>query len=263
MIFQNKKVVVWGSLLALGLAWYPLPGSAQEPKLPFSAGERLRYEVRWRLFPAGHAELSLSKEGTLPGRWKVTAKANSTGYVSNLFKVEDEYRSTFHNPTFCSEGIRKVIHEGDRHREVTLQFDQRRRVALLRDRDTTSDALPREEQFSIPACVHDVLSALYYARTQPLEVGQTFEFPLIDGSQTVQVRVEVQAKEEVQTEIGPFQAIRVEPDVFSGNLFQEKGRMFVWFSDDPDRLPVQLKVQIAAGTITASLVAVERWDIGP
>ena len=262
MVFQGKITVV-GGLLAAGSVLCALLSSAQEPELPFSPGEKLRYAVQWRLFPAGHAELFLAKEGKQAGRWKATAKAISTGYIANLYKVEDEYQSTFHNPTFCSDGIRKVIHEGERHREVTLQFDQNSGMALLRERDTAGDAPPRQEQFSIPSCVYDVLSALYYVRTQPLNVGETFEIPLNDGSQTAQVRVEVQAREEIQTEIGMFPTIRVEPDVLSANLFKEKGRMFVWFSDDDNRLPVQLKVQIPAGTITASLIGIDRWDIVP
>ena len=262
MVFQDRKLAIW-SLLAAGSALGALLSSAQEPALPFSPGEKLRYTVQWRLFPAGHAELSLAKEGTQAGRWKATARVQSTGYVSNLYKVEDEYQSTFHNPTFCSDRIRKIIHEGERHREVSLQFDQSKGMAILRERDTASNAPPRQEQFAIPACVHDILSALYYARTLPLDVGETFEIPLNDGSRTAQVRVEVQAREEIQTAIGTFPAIRVEPDVFSANLFQEKGRMFIWFSDDVNRLPVQLKVQIPAGTITASLTGIDRWDIVP
>ena len=191
------------------------------------------------------------------------AKAYSTGYVSNIYKVEDEYQSTFHNPNFCSSGIRKNIREGDRHREVTIEFDEPRGVAMLRERDLAGNTPVRQEQFSIPDCVYDILSALYYFRTQPLEVGKSFEFPVNDGSRTIQIHAEVQAREEVQTEIGKFEAFRVEPDVFSGNLFKGQGRMFVWFSTDASRLPIQLRAQVGVGTITASLAGVERWDLGP
>ena len=262
MAFRGKRLAIRG-LLAVGSVLCALSSGAQESALPFSAGEKLQYTVQWRLFPAGHAELLLAKEEAQPSRWKATAKAHSTGYVSNLYKVENEYQSTFHNPTFCSAGIHKVIHEGDRHREVSLQFDQNRQTALLHDRDTTSDTSPRQEQFSIPACVYDLLSVLYYARTQPLEIGESFKVPVNDGSRTAQVRVEIQAREEIETEIGTFPAIRLEPDVSSANLFKEKGRLFVWFSDDENRLPIQLKVQIPAGTIIASMEGVDRWDVGP
>ena len=251
-----------GLLLLLGASAFLRPLPAQQAKLPFAPGEKLRYAVRWRLLPAGQAELSLEKDAA-PGRWKAIAKANSSGYVSNLYKVEDEYTSTFRNPSFCSLGIRKLIHEGDRHREVNIQFDARRRLALLRDGDAAGTTPPKQEQFAIPDCVHDILSAVYFIRSQPFEVGQTIEFPLNDGGRTISVRLEVQAIEEVQTEVGKFQAFRVEPDVFSGHLFKQKGRMFVWFSTDANRLPIQLRAHIGIGTITASLVAIEREDGNP
>ena len=253
----------WLVGLLLGALWVTGSGdsaSAVGSKPSFGPGEKLKYEVRWRMIPAGEAELTIGTD-SLPSHWKVSAKANSTGYVSNLYKVEDEYTSTFHNATFCSSGIRKLINEGDRHREVTLQFDQRRQRALLRDRDADGDTAPKQVQFAIPECVHDILSALYYARTRPLEVGQSFEFSLNDGSPTIQIHAEVQAIEEVQTEIGKFETIRVEPDVFAGHLFKGKGRLFVWFTNDANRIPVQLKAQTELGTITALLVGVEQEDL--
>ena len=106
--------------------------------------------------------------------------------------------------------------------------------------------------------MQDILSAVYYARSVPLTVGQAFEFPLHDGAKTIQIRVDVQAEEEVSTELGKFEAIRVEPDVFYGHLFKGKGRMFIWFTKDARRLPVQLRAQSSVGTITAVLAAIER-----
>ena len=249
-----------GALLLFLLGtWFLRPLPAQQPRPPFAAGEKLRYAVRWRLPLAGGAGLLLEKDDA-PGRWKAIARANSLGYVSNLYKVEDEYTAIFRNATFCSLGIRKTINEGDRHRDVNIQFDLRRRLALLRDGEIGTSAPPRQEQFSIPDCVQDILSALYFVRSQPLEVGRTLEFPLNDGSPTISIRLEVQAVEDVQTEAGKFQAIRVEPDVFSGHLFKQKGRMFVWFASDATRIPVQLKAQIGIGTITASLTSIEQEE---
>lgn len=239
----------------------PLPAQ-QQPDPPFGPGERLHYAVEWRLLPAGHAELWLDADRT-PGFWKVMARANSTGYVSNLYKVEDEYTSTFSRESFCSSGIRKTIHEGDRHREVDIRFDPRRLLGFLRERDTAGSTPPRQEQFAVPACVHDILSAFYYVRKLPLATGKSFDFPLNDGGRTLSIRLEVQALEEVETEIGTFEAFRVEPDVFSGQLFQQKGRLFVWLSNDEQRIPVQLRAQIGVGTIVASLSSIEREKVVP
>ncbi|OFV96752.1 MAG: hypothetical protein A3H94_07685 [Acidobacteria bacterium RIFCSPLOWO2_02_FULL_60_20] len=234
--------------------------AAQDIRLPFGAGEKLSYTVHWRLLPAGIAELVVSPDRSAPGRWKATAKAHSVGYVSNIYRVEDEYQSQFRNPGFCSSGIHKQIQEGNRHRDVKLEFDPRRRLARLEDRDMLDHTPPKIEQFAIPECVQDILSAVYYARSLPMTVGQSFEFPLNDGAKTIQIHVEVQAEEEVTTEVGKFQAIRVEPDVFSGHLFSGKGRMFIWFTKDARRIPVQLRAQISVGTITATLSEIGREE---
>ena len=248
--------------MAAGAALLLRPLPAQQPEPPFGPGERLRYAIEWRLIPAGHAEMWIEADIT-PGFWKARARANSTGYVANLYKVDDEYTATFGRRSFCSVGIRKTIHEGDRHREVDIQFDPRRRLGLLRERDTNTTSPPRQEQFPIPECVHDILSAFHYVRSLPLAVGESFEFPLNDGGRTLSIRLEVQALEEVQTEAGTFEAYRVEPDVFSGQLFQQKGRMFVWFSNDEQRVPVQLRAQIGVGTIVATLTSVDREEVVP
>ena len=257
LIFLKKWTLGSCLTLAFALGLLCLPMVAQQPKLPFNSGEKLNYSVQWRLVHAGEAELLLLRDDTAPGRWKATANASSTGYVSNLFKVTDEYQSSFRSPVVCSNEIRKTINEGDRHRKVSLVFDQRRKIAQLTDRDDTGSAPPRQQQTSIPDCVHDIISILYHVRTQNLVVGQALDVPIHDGDRTVRLRIEVQANEDIKTPMGTYHTIRVEPILFSGKLFKEKGRMLVWLSNDNRRLPVQLQAQIGVGTITASLTSAE------
>jgi hypothetical protein len=242
--------------------WWLLPASitAQEARLPFAPGEKLRYAVSWRLLPAGHAEITLSQDRAAPGRLRVTGKAQSVGYVSNIYKVEDEYQSTFRNAPLCSNGLHKIIKEGGRQRDVKLDFDSQARSARVEEKDLKTGATVRNAQFPTPACVHDILSALYYVRARPLSVGQIIDVPINDGSRTIQLRVEVQAEEDVKTDLGVIRAIRVEPAAFDGKLFAGKGRMHVWFAKDAQRVPVQLRAQIAVGTITATISAMEREE---
>jgi hypothetical protein len=202
----------------------------------------------------------LTQDSTAPGRWKVRGRAESIGYVSNIYKVDDEYQSTFRNAPLCSSGLRKTIHEGGRHREVKLDFEAQARSARVEEKDLKTGAIVRNAQFPTPACVHDILSALYLVRARPLIIGEPVDVPISDGSKTVQLRVEVQAEEDVKTDIGVIRAIRVEPAVFDGKLFSGKGRMHVWFAKDGQRVPVQLRAQIAVGTITATITAIERED---
>jgi hypothetical protein len=85
-------------------------------------------------------------------------------------------------------------------------------------------------------------------------------FPVNDGGRTYDVSVEVQASEEIRTPAGTFQTLRLEPRVFEG-LFRKKGRMFVWLTDDAEKMPVQVKARINIGTITASLTRVSKTPV--
>lgn len=224
---------------------------------PFRAGETLNYDVMWTVFRAGSVSASLqTTEARNRQLYEITATARSEGFVNMLFDVDNVFRSTASQQTLCSEGIVKKVNEGRRHKDTTIRFDYTRKQALLDERDLNAPHdPPKHAEFDIPPCVQDVVTAFYYLRRQHLEVGQTLELPVNDGSKTQQVLVEVQAREKVQTPMGTFDALRVEPKVFNG-LLKRKGRMLIWFSDDQRQLPLRIKAMIAVGSITGTLRSV-------
>lgn len=252
--------------ILLALLMLPAPAGPQSPApapagpVPFSSGETLHYSISWRLFSAGEARIHIEHPTSAgaPPFWQGTIQATSTGFVSRLYKVDDTLLSHFENGAMCSHSILKTLHEGRRHREIHIDFQKQRKMAVVKETDLAKKQLLRQAENPIPECAYDVVSALFYVRSQPLEVGKTYRVQVNDGAETLSITVEVQAKEEVKTGAGTFRAIRVEPKVFGGTLFRRSGRMLIWFSDDPQRLLVQLKAKLFVGTITAVLEQVER-----
>lgn len=243
------------------------PAQAQPPAPPivahFPSGETLSYAISWRLFTAGEARMHIEShpvtDGSVP-HWQASISVISTGFVSLLYKVEDTMVSNFENTRsglMCSISLVKTLNEGRRHRETHIDFQRDRKVAVIKETDLAKGQVLRQAENPIPACAYDVISALYYVRSMPLEVGRNFEIQVNDGGKTLPIIVEVQAKEEVKTNAGTFRAVRVEPKVFGGTLFRRSGRMLIWFSDDPQRLLLQLKAKLFVGTISAILQQVE------
>ena len=109
---------------------------------------------------------------------------------------------------------------------------------------------------SIPACVTDSLSAIFYAASQPMVVGQKIGFPLADSMRTVTVQMKVEAKEEIKTPAGTFQTIRVEPTADEG-IVKNRGRIWIWYTDDARHMPVQIRATLFWGTITFHLQSYE------
>ena len=255
-LFLRMAVPTWTS------AAMQKPGLAAS-KMPFEVGERFTYNVSWKVFDAGIATMTLADKTSFQNEdtYRINATVYSTGIVSALFKVADVFESLFQSKDLCSRRITKKIQEGRRHRQTVVTFDAKARRAQMEDRDLNlPDLPPKRTESPVPACVQDVISALYVIRTKTLHVGELVQFPINDGGRTYDVTVEIQAQEEVRTPAGTFQAFRLEPKVFDG-LFKSKGRLFVWVTADATRMPVQLKAKINIGTITAALTQADRVPV--
>ncbi len=113
----------------------------------------------------------------------------------------------------------------------------------------------KEQQGQIPACVTDSLSAIFYAGSQKLTVGQDFRMPLADAMRTVAVTMKVESREDVKTPAGTFTTIRVQPTADSG-VVKNRGTITIWYTDDARHLPVQIRARLLWGTITFRLQSV-------
>ena len=182
--------------------------------------------------------------------------ADAIGVVALLYRVADRFDSYFDRKTFCSSHISKHSEEGRHFRDTSIRFDYSRKKAILDERNLKSGETKHTEE-DIPGCVSDVLSAIYYVGSLPLEPGSTYTFPLNDGGKTVDVKAHVEAREEVKTEAGTFRTIRVQPESDSGVL-KSRGKVWVWYTDDASHLPVQMRARLFWGTLTFRLTRVER-----
>jgi hypothetical protein len=104
--------------------------------------------------------------------------------------------------------------------------------------------------------VTDSLSAIFYAASQPMLLGQPIKFPLADSMRTVTVAMKVEAKEEIKTPAGTFQTIRVQPTADEG-IVKNRGAIWIWYTDDARHMPVQIRARLFFGTITFHLQSVE------
>ena len=219
----------------------------------FHTGESFTYEAEWRLWNAGTATIQVSNTGA---EQHIHAAGDSTGAVSLLYRVRDRFDSYFDPRTFCSLRIQKHTEEGMRRRDTQIAFDYAAQKAILSETNLRNGE-KKQERNDIPNCATDVIAGLFYAASLPLENDATYVFPLNDGGKTVDVTLSVQGREEVKTPAGTFKAIKVEPSAASGVL-KNKGHIWIWYSDDEQRIPVQARARMAWGTLSFRLTKIEK-----
>jgi len=215
--------------------------------------QTLRYEAEYRFWTAGVATLRVERNGD---QEHVSATADSTSVVALLFRVQDRFNSYFDAQSLCSSRVVKHTEEGSRWRDTAITFDYARGKAILEEKNL-KDNQSKHTENDIPGCVTDVLSGILYAASLPLQQGASYSFPFNDGGKTVTIHAHVEGKEQVKTPAGTFQTIRIGPEG-DYSVLKNRGRIWIWYSDDERHLPVQIRAKLFWGTLTVYLAAIDK-----
>jgi len=228
----------------------PLP--APRAGYTFPAKETFAYAVDWRVFPAATATLHLEADGD---RERLTATGDTIGAINLLFHVSDKFQSSFDRSRGCTSEFDKQTVEGRRQINSTLKLDYDQGKSTLDEKNLTTGQNKHLEA-AIPGCLTDLLTGVFYASSQPMEVGKSFQMPVADPLKTVVITMKVEGREELKLPAGTFKTVRVEPTAEAG-VVKNRGQIWIWYTDDERHLPVQMRARSFWGTITFRLISVE------
>jgi hypothetical protein len=224
------------------------------PRPGFSFPERqtLTYSVDWRVFPAGTAVLHFGADGNYE---RITATADTIGAINLLFHVSDRFESTFDRTKGCTYEFDKQTVEGRRQIDSSLRLDYGASQAIFDQRNRVTGQT-RHMSTPIYGCQSDLLTGIFYASSQPMELGHSFIVPVADAQHTVPVTMKVEGREEIKTTLGTFRTLRVHPTAAAG-VVKNRGDIWIWYTDDERHLPVQMRARLFWGTITFRLTGNE------
>ena len=240
--------------LALAAAYGQQAPSLTPPRSGFSFPQKqtLTYSVDWRVFPAGTAVLHFEANGD---RERLTANADTIGAINLLFHVGDRFQSTFDREKGCTYEFDKQTVEGRRQINSTFRLDYAQGKSILDEKNMVTGQTKHLE-VGISGCLTDLLTGVFYAASQPMEVGKTFVIPVVDALHTVPVTMKIEGREEVKTPLGTFKTLRAQPTADAG-VVKNRGNIWIWYTDGARHLPVQMRARLFWGTITFRLTGNE------
>lgn len=275
---MNSKKLSFGFLLGLLIsAVLALQVSdAQQPiaanTRSFEAAEELFYEAEFnRALLRG---LNVAEFKLRSVRTTLAAEANekedklhslvfnadvvSEGFFTHLFnlKFHEQIESTVEANTFTLQRTTILDEQGKRVRTTDTIYDRSTGKMSWSQRDPNNPgAEPRRAVVDFSGQLQDVLSAVYFIRTQPLHVGKTFEVFIGESGRVFRVPIQVVEKKNLKTVLGHVRVVRVEPQIFGpDNLINhEKGQMTLWITDDDRRIPVSARIKTDYGTFDIRL----------
>ena len=217
--------------------------------VPFADGETLVYTIAWLKIEGGGMTLKTSKETTSDGvpMHRITLTATSNDYVSKFYPVRDLYESWVDARDFQPLRFEKHAREGRYESDEVEEFDLGKKIGSW-----------REDRTPLPDRIQDIISSFYFLRAQPLAVGADVRVDMFSRGKIYKLKATVLEREKVETEAGTFEALKVQPQLRENETTEDrnKGKLFLWFSDDERRLPVMAKTVMPIGSVTARLTKV-------
>jgi Protein of unknown function (DUF3108) len=206
---------------------------------PFSVGETLRYDARLGYFPVGEASVSVTRmvreRGVEAFEFSGTGRGGPPGWRVSYDLTSRVDTDQFHSLRFH----RRLVQRGkvDEHGYVMVPDSARYR----------EEGVPGE--WVSPPDPLDELAFLYYLRSAPLEVGQSYTLERYFKTGYNPIQVTVMGKEMMPLPGGGSASCLAVQVTARGST------MRVWFTDDKRRLPAQLELPLPFGSVTLTLVS--------
>jgi hypothetical protein len=262
-------------LLAIGLAaalvaWPARIGLADEPELPdssdftrseavldtlpaverpFRPGESLRFAVQYGFIHAGSAWLEVPDVEEWNGHraWHLVARAESNPFFDKVYKVRNRIESLWDQDERFSWRYLEDRHEGHFNANDTMVFEP----------DSSRMRYKNGQTYPVPGPVQDALSSFYLTRFRALPMGGRIAFDYHASRKTAPMEVLVIGRQKVKTPAGTFHCVLVEPLLKAGGIFKNKGRLWIWLTDDDRRIPVLMKSKVMIGSVKVVLQEVK------
>jgi Protein of unknown function (DUF3108) len=264
-------------VVLLSSAFLQLPNvEAQKPiaasTRPFEPVEELFFEAEFSrallrglnvaefTLRSNRTPISDNTTSTEAKRYLLTFNADvvSKGFFTRLFNLRfrERVESTVEPTTFTIQKTTILDEQGKRVRVTETTYDRAQGKMAWTIRDPNNpEGEPRRSVTEFSGQLQDILSVIYFIRTQRLQVGKSFEVFIGDGGRIYKTPVHVVEKKKMKTPWGRVSVLRVEPDLFGPDqlIDERKGQLSLWITDDERRLPVNARIKSEYGTFDIKL----------
>jgi len=220
-------------------------------------GEKLTYEIRWMGIPVGLACFNVKEIVQINSRdcYHICVSVRSNAFLSKIYKVDDEFQTYIDKENLYSLRFIKRQAEGRYRSHEVVDYDQQAHKALYKSllNDST-------KEFNIEENSQDDLSSIYYFRMKDIEADKPVFINVNADEKNWILQIDFLEQGIMNlSRIGDLDAIAVEPvaKTTDGKPL-EKGRVWLWFSADENRIPLAAKAKASiVGTVSAVLTDVQ------
>jgi hypothetical protein len=217
----------------------------------FVQGEQINFNVYYNLagvyVNAGAASFTTTLT-QINGRpvYHVVGTGRTHNSYDWIYRVRDRYETFLDTASLQPLKFIRNVDEGGDKKFEQISFNK-----------AAGTAVTNKGVYKVPACVQDVLSAIYYARNldySRVKPGDKIPFSMILDNELHNLYIRYLGTEVVKTRYGTFDAIKFSPLLIKGTIFEGGEKMEVWVTNDSNRMPVRIESPIIVGSIKVDMM---------
>jgi hypothetical protein len=244
-LLAKSFILVLIPVMLLHFSLISVTDKAPDKKIPFQQGEKLMYQGKWGMIPAGEITLEVLPKQTINGveayHFVMTTKTNEA--VDLIYKIRERQDSYVDTGLTHSVYYKKKT-ESEHPRDENIAFDWSKQEATYTNFGQTKPPI-----HILPGSF-DPLALFYVLRTHDLKENSVINIPLTDGNLNIEVRAIVGKREVIEIKGRMYDTIEITPNMETLNEFDkvvkkgEHPQLKVWLTADEKRIPIKIRSKI-------------------
>ncbi|MFP4556853.1 MAG: DUF3108 domain-containing protein [Bacteroidales bacterium] len=231
----------------------------------FKPGEKLSYLLSYTWFfvwtDVGEVTFSVNAD-TLDGNEALHLHTfgETYSFYDWFYKVRDTHETWVDAKTLKPIYFKLDVNQGSYTKENEYWFDWQSGIvdARIQRRGGKNNfyQIPMEDR-----CIYDVVSAIYMARNldfSGIKPDQSFPLNVALDEELFNVSYRFIKAEQIKVRgAGKFNTLKFRVELVAGDIFGEGQYLYVWVTNDANRLPVYIESPIKVGKVR---VRIDKWE---
>jgi Protein of unknown function (DUF3108) len=231
-----------------------LPRSDTYKNTPFKAGEVSEYAVSWMGMLAGYGTIEIQAPQKVDSVWHRSyhVEARTGDWFKGIYAANDSASATIRP---WDEGVTNFYLEQQEGKFLGNSFVLKKWLTFSHDKckvlektehsKSGNETVERDLQYG----AMDAIGATLKLRTFDYVPGKIERFLVYTSEKNWFLEARPIGIEEITVPAGTFKAMKLKLHTFIGKEMQQKGDVFVWVANDPQRTMVQVQGDIKIGSV--------------
>ena len=222
----------------------------------FQKNEFVKYQVyyNWGIIWLKAGEVTFNATDTTINNidlWKFTSTGKSYPSYDWIFKVRDKFESIVYKENLSPLYYHRKTLEGNLLTDNEYIFNRKQKK--IYSTTYNSDSKLRKDTFELSNCIFDVLSATYFTRSldfSNMKKNDSIPITTIMDNEKINIYIKYLGEEEITHKNGKlYNTIKFSTTVAAGSVFEDGEQIFVWVSNDKNKIPILIMADILVGSV--------------